>query len=212
MFMQTPLEISYRNIEKDDSIDDLIRQKTGKLEQVCDYLISCHVAVEKTQEHQRTGNPYRVRIDMRVPPGHELTVRKEPTDGDMHDPLDVVIRRTFKVARRKLRDLVEKQRGEIKKHPKQRVNAIVNQVFRKEGYGFLKTIDEKDVYFHKNSVLHNDFDRLQPGTGVHYIEEQGEKGPQATSVQIMDKPGHRVSTDRVDNTEPVEKVEDETEY
>ncbi len=45
------------------------------------------------------------------------------------------------------------------------------------------------LYFHKNSVLGDEFERLEPGTGVRYVEEQGEKGPQASTIQIMDKPG-----------------------
>jgi cold shock CspA family protein len=46
----------------------------------------------------------------------------------------------------------------------------------------------EDVYFHKNSVLHNDFGRLTKGTGVRYNEEMGQKGLQASSLKIVDKP------------------------
>ena len=35
----------------------------------------------------------------------------------------------------------------------------------------------------------NDFDRLEIGTGVQWHEEQGDKGPQASTVRIIDKPG-----------------------
>ena len=44
-------------------------------------------------------------------------------------------------------------------------------------------------------MLHHDFDRLTVGTAVRFEEEEGEKGPQATSVQVVDKPGARVSND-----------------
>lgn len=191
--MQVPLEISYRGIEKTDDIDTLVRQKVAKLEQVCDFLISCHVAIEKPQKHQRQGSPYRIRISMRVPPEHELIVKQEPGEGDMHDPLSTVIRRCFQSARRELKKIVDLQRGEIKKHPQQEVGALVSQIFPEKGYGFLKTIDDREVYFHKNSVLHGDFDRLEVGTGVRYVEKEGEKGPQASTVQIVDKPGARRS-------------------
>jgi cold shock CspA family protein len=73
--------------------------------------------------------------------------------------------------------------------------AVVTKLFRDEGYGFIKTREGRDIYFHRNSVLHHDFDRLTIGTAVRFEEEEGEKGPQATSVQVVDKPGSQVSDD-----------------
>ena len=35
---------------------------------------------------------------------------------------------------------------------------------------------QDEVYFHRNSVLHDDFDRLTIGMGVRYVAEDGEKG------------------------------------
>jgi cold shock CspA family protein len=43
------------------------------------------------------------------------------------------------------------------------------------------------VYFHRNSVLHGDFDRLSVGTEVRFSPEDGENGPQASSVQVVGK-------------------------
>jgi hypothetical protein len=42
-------------------------------------------------------------------------------------------------------------------------------------------------------VLNNDFERLTVGTEVRYDLEMGEKGPQASSVQIVGKLGSRMS-------------------
>jgi cold shock CspA family protein len=41
------------------------------------------------------------------------------------------------------------------------------------------------VYFHRNSVLHGDFERLSVGTEVRFSPEEGEKGLQASSVQVI---------------------------
>ena len=51
-------------------------------------------------------------------------------------------------------------------------------------------------------ALNDDFDRLEPGTGVRYVEEAGAKGPQASTVQIVDKPG--VKTPKAEGESPVE--------
>ena len=41
-------------------------------------------------------------------------------------------------------------------------------------------------YFHRNSVLHGGFERLRIGSKVRFIEEPGEKGPQASTVTLLD--------------------------
>jgi len=115
--MQVPPEIIYRNVEKTDEIENLIRKKIGKLEEICDYITSCRVAIERWRQHQQTGNPYLVRIDVRVPPGHELVVKRVSTVGNREEPLPAVLRRAFEAMRRRLKELVERQRGEVKEHP-----------------------------------------------------------------------------------------------
>jgi cold shock CspA family protein len=192
--MQVPLEISFRDIEKSDAIETLIREKTQKLEKICDYMTSCRVAVAKPQKHQQSGSPYRVRLDVRIPPGHEIVVKREPGEGDMHEPLDKVIRGVFDSAWRQVKEIVERQRDDVKTHPQQEAGGLVDELVQSEGYGFLRTVDGRRVYFHRNSVLNDDFDRLEVGTGVRFVEEMGEDGPQASTVQIVDKPGSRIST------------------
>ena len=46
------------------------------------------------------------------------------------------------------------------------------------------TLDGREVYFHKNSVLAPGFDHLEVGHEVHFAEEMGEKGPQASTVRL----------------------------
>jgi cold shock CspA family protein len=56
-------------------------------------------------------------------------------------------------------------------------------------FGFLEAADGHEVYFHKNSVL-DGYDKLAIGTRVVFAEEQGEKGPQASTVKLPGK--HRM--------------------
>lgn len=185
--MQVPLEISYRGVEKTEDIERLIREKVDWLEKFASNLISCRVAVERPQKEQQSGNPYRVRIIMRVPPEKELVVKEKTGEGDMHLPLSTVIRSAFDAASTQLKKQVEMERMDIKRHPEQEIMALVDRLFVEEGYGFIRTPEGEEYYFHKNSVLHDDFDRLTVGTGVRFFPEMGEKGPQASSVQIVDK-------------------------
>lgn len=184
--MQVPLEIFFKDVTKTDALEKLIRDKVEKLEKMCDYITSCSIAVEKPNSTTRQRNPFRVRISMKVPPGHEIAVSKEPADNEKDDPLPTVIRNAFGAVQRQLKKLVQMQRDEVKKHPEQEVRAIVSRIFPDQGYGFIRTINGREIYFHRNSVVNEDFERMQEGIGVRFSETEGDKGPQATTVQILD--------------------------
>lgn len=189
---QIPLEVSFRGVERTHAIERLIDEQAEKLEHVCDHIISIRVTVEKPQEHQRNGNPFRVRVIARVPPGHELVAARDPTERDLHDPLDKVVRETFHALGRQVKEVNQRQKGAVKRHPAQEVGGIISKLFKEEGYGFMMSPEGQEIYFHRNSVLSRDFDRLVIGAGVRYQAEVGEKGPQATTVELIDKPGVRI--------------------
>lgn len=54
-------------------------------------------------------------------------------------------------------------------------------------FGFIETTDGRQIYFHRNSVLYGGFARLGLGARVVYVEEAGEKGPQASTVKPLKK-------------------------
>ncbi|HHP7231403.1 MAG TPA: HPF/RaiA family ribosome-associated protein [Xenococcaceae cyanobacterium] len=186
--MQIPPEITYRNIDKTAALDALIQEKIAKLEKFCDYINSCRVIVEKAHEHPNSGSPYKVSIDLTIPHGRELAVNYNPDVGKQYPPLEAVIRDAFEAARRQVVGLTKEQKGERKFHPEQEVSAVITKLFAEQGYGFLKAIDTgREVYFHRNSVVNEDFANLEVGNGVRFKETQGEMGPQATTVQVIDR-------------------------
>jgi cold shock CspA family protein len=211
--MQVPPEISLKGFVMNLEIDTLLQRQIARLERVCDYIISLRVAIEKEQGRHQLGNPYRVRLDIRVPPNHEIVVKRqtvlhedvrtppEPeTEPEMinkqavlsrrkDEPLVVTIRSTFDSARRQLEKLVERQRKEVKTHPQNEIMGFIEKLFRDDEYGFIRSLEGQEIYFHKNSSLHGEWERLEVGTGVRYTEEQGEKGLQASSIEIVNKPG-----------------------
>ena len=192
--MKIQPEITYRNVEKSEAIDNLVHEKIAKLENICNYINSCHIAIEKIHDRPRSGSPYRERIDLTVPPGHELAAEKNPGESVQYQPLDAVVRETFDAMRQQLVKLTQLQRASEQAgryEEAQESTGLVTKLFREDGYGFLKTLDGREIYFHQNSVLHHDFDRLEIGTGVHFSLEDGEEGPQASTVKIVDKPGVR---------------------
>lgn len=181
--MQLPLQVTLRDISPSAAVEDYIRERAAKLDAFYEKIMSCRVVVEAPVRHHRKGGPYKVRIDLTVP-GDELVVNRQ-SDDDLY----VAIRDAFDAARRRLEDYARRQRGSVKAHeaPPQ---ARVSKLFPEEGYGFLETPDGSEIYFHRNSVLGAGFERLEIGTEVRFVEEQGEQGPQASTVTIVGK--HRV--------------------
>ena len=193
--MQVPIEISFGTTRANDTTRSLIEQEAVKLERVCDHISSCRVALDEQPEPQRARNPYRVRVELHVPPRHTLVAESRPRDSGVHDPLPMVIRATFKSLNTQLKKLVDRQHGHVKAQFDQEHLAMVSRLFPDDGYGFIKTAEGRDIYFHRNAVLHHDFDRLTIGTAVRFAEKPGDDGPQASTVQVVDKPGARISDD-----------------
>lgn len=187
--MIIPPEITCRNVDSSPALESLILEKAAKLDEVHDKIMSCRTAIEKVQEHQRSGSPYRVRIIVRVPPNKELVVSRDPGNGDVNERLKTAVNDAFDTMRRQLVRLKQKQHGDVKVHETPGVIGHVVRLFPDEGFGFLRTLEGRELYFHRNSVLHDDFGRLEVGTGVRCFPREGEKGPQASTVQIIDKPG-----------------------
>lgn len=187
--MQSPLEIVYRNLDSSAALERLIHEQADKLEEVCDHITTGRVVLEKPHAHPKSGSYWRVNIDLHVPPGHEVVVKHDGGAGDLHEDLYQAVREAFETVRRRLRKLGQVQRGHVKQHPDQQLVGVIGKVF--DDYGFVQSVDGRDIYFHRNSVIGDDFETLREGMGVAYTEEAGDQGPQASTVRVVDHRGGR---------------------
>ena len=124
-----------------------------------------------------------------MPPNHDLAAKKAKVIHDMPQQLPALINLAFGALERQLKKTAQLRRGEAKNRENLdgQPHGIVEKLFD-EGYGFLREVgDERQVYFHRNSVLHDDFERLAVGTEVRFTPQDGDDGPQASSVQIVAK-------------------------
>lgn len=185
--MQVPPQISFRNMERFEDIEAQVREKVAKLEEFCDCITSCHVVIEAPHQHHRQGNQYRVRIQIAVP-HKELVVDRQPPLRKAAEDLRVAVREAFANMRRQLEDYIRQLRGHTKQHAEPD-HGQVKKYFPEADYGFIESSDGREVFFHANSILDH-HDGLEHGTEVRYVEEAGEKGPQATSIRIVGKHHH----------------------
>jgi len=197
--MTLPIQITFRNIEPSNGIEAKVRQEAAKLEKFYSPIMSCRVVIEVPEHRRRYGGLHHVRIDLGLP-GGELVIKNEPSlHGSIpeeeqktakhlevdtpHKHVELAIRDAFRSARRQLEDYARRQRRDVKTHETHR--AEVAELYPKKGYGFLKTADGRQIYFHRNSVLHGSFGRMKVGSTVAFAEEQGERGPQASTVRMV---------------------------
>ncbi len=155
-----------------------IRERAAHLDAFYDLILTCRVILDAPVHHHRKGGPFGVRIDLDVPGGVLAVTRQEADD------LHVAIRGAFDAAGRRLEDYARKQHGQVKTEAIE-PEARVIKLFPDEGYGFLEALDGHEIYFHRNSVPGDDFTRLKIGEVVRFVEEAGDKGPQATIVSPL---------------------------
>ncbi len=181
--MQVPLQITFRDIPPSPAIEARIREQVERLERFHSRMIRCRVVVESPHRHHHKGHLYHVGIEITVP-GGEIVVNREAHEDHSHEDAYVAVRDAFMAAGRQLEDYARKQRGDVKVHPVGETG-FVTRVFPADGYGFIETIDGRQVYFHKNSVIDGAFGELCEGSEVTFVAAEGEspEGPQATTVR-----------------------------
>lgn len=201
--MQSPLQITFRNLRPSATIEKWVRTEADKLDSFYNRMMGCRVTIELPHRHHRKGSPYHIRIDLTVP-GEEIVVKRAPSLSHRarqlgeteikkhlevktpHKNLRAAINDAFRAASRRLQDHARRQRGDVKSHPSLQV-AHVGKILQDQGYGFLTSNDGRGIYFHKNSVLNGAFSHLKVGARVSFVEELGDKGPQASTVRTISK-------------------------
>ena len=172
-----PLQITSRNCEIPGDIERLILKKSEKLDKFHRDMMSCRVLIEVPHRNRNSGTVYNARIDLAMP-GKDIVIRREA-----HEDLHRAVNLAFEAALRRLQAHARRRRGEVKRHeepPRGRVASL----YREAGYGFIAAADGRSVYFHRNSVRDEQFEDMQVGTAVVFVEEQGLRGPQASSVRL----------------------------
>ncbi len=200
-----PIKITFKNMQPSAAAEERIRAAADKLRSFYAKMTDCQVVIEAPHRHHRKGKQYQIHIHLIVPEkelvikhaprrivDRPLRAQKDPSELRLaetrkpskyaaHDELYVAIRDAFDAARRKLQDYARRRRGSVKRRV-EAPHGSVAKLFPELDYGFIETVDGREIYFHRNSVTGGGFDALQIGTEVHFAEEEGEKGPQASTI------------------------------
>lgn len=101
---QTPLQITFRDVDHSPAIEDRIREYAAKLLTTNRPITSCRVVVESQNRRHHKGNLFHVRVDLAVP-GAKLVASRDSHKAHQHEDVYVAIRDAFDAARRQLKEL-----------------------------------------------------------------------------------------------------------
>jgi cold shock CspA family protein len=198
-----PIQVTFRGVPPSDALESDVGERVAWLEQFHPGVIRCRVLVEQPHRHRHDGRHFHVRIELTVPGGPPIVVSHERSlhgrlkdiEKEAHHKADeiegveryaaVAVRQAFDAARRRLEDFAREQRGTVKTHEVPS-HGEVAALSAADGFGFIQA-GENRIYFDRASVLGDAFDQLAIGTPVAFVEEQGEKGPQASTVRVLGK-------------------------
>lgn len=178
-----PVQVTFRDMATSPAVEAAIREKAETFERFADRITNCRVVVEAPHQRHRKGKLYQVHIDLGLA-GGSLVVGREGPMNHAHEDIYVAIRDSFRAATRMLEEHERKRRGNVKTHETPPHGAIVRMF---PDHGFIRASDGQEIYFHRNSVVDGDYDKLEEGDTVRLTLAEGEKGPQASAVTLIGK-------------------------
>lgn len=179
--MQTKPQIDFQGMEASADIQARIERQIERLEEHYGRLTACRVVVKGPGGRHQTGGHYEINIHLSLPDGRDVAVDRTPDLDERFQDFDFALNDAFNRANRRLQDEVRRMRGDVKSHDAA-PTGVVRKLMRDDGYGFIESVDGREIYFHRNSVRDPGFDGLTLGERVTFREEAGKDGPQASFV------------------------------
>jgi len=170
------LQIESRNVTMTPRWKTEIETRMADLQAGHDDLIHGRATLTKNAHHKKSKNVAEALIVVTLPGRHTLTARKE------EKTFEEAIRAAFFAVDIELKKFRDKRASKEIRIPPIPLRGVVAKLFPLEGYGFLLQDGGGEVYFHKNAVHGMKFEELEDGVEVLFNVEDGEKGPQATTV------------------------------
>jgi CspA family cold shock protein len=65
------------------------------------------------------------------------------------------------------------------------VQGTVKRIIRDRGFGFIRSTDGKEVFFHRSALVGRDMGSLSEGQKVEFVLEESPKGPRASKVRVV---------------------------
>ena len=179
--MQIPLHITFKNMHYSDAVELVIQDKAAKLEPFAPYISTCNVIVESSTQLGE-NKLYSVTVDVSLL-DEDISASRHPSENYVNDDICQAIREAFEAEYRQLEYDLRHHLHQTQKH-KTKSQGHISQLFPYDDYGLIKTWDGREIYFHRDNVLNEEYDGLAIGDGVQFKEELSDEGPEAVSITI----------------------------
>jgi ribosome-associated translation inhibitor RaiA len=112
--MQSPVQISFHNVEANEALRTEIERHVRRLDQLHPRITACRVMFSAPKTRHKSGQPYEISIRLTAPPHREIIVTRQHRSADEHPT--VALNDAFAAAYRQLEDAVRKARADVKHH------------------------------------------------------------------------------------------------
>ncbi len=172
------LKIEARNVELRKGWQTKIEEEQKKLiRHYPNFVLHLRVSIEATAHHKQGG--YEIKLIATVPNDTVVVSRSsEIVRAAITESFDVLTLQLKEIQRKKRKNKKESPGGELLDGL-----GIIRKVSPHESYGFITSIDKREIYFHENSLKNLNIDDLSEGDSVTFGESHGDNGPQASWVR-----------------------------
>ena len=109
--MQVYPKITFHGIERSSWVEDYVAERLLKLDRYAEGITSCHVTLAREQSKHHKGNCYSVMVEVRIPPHHDLAVKKQKEIRHIQKDLPALINLAFGAIERQLKRTAALRRG-----------------------------------------------------------------------------------------------------
>lgn len=102
-------EIIFHDVDRSAWVETYIAGRLTHLERFAQGITRCHVTLSREGSH-RKGNRYSLMVEVRVPPQHDLAVKKQKDIHDMPAQLPALINLAFGAVERQLKKALAPRR------------------------------------------------------------------------------------------------------
>jgi ribosome-associated translation inhibitor RaiA/cold shock CspA family protein len=185
--MQKPLQITFKNLDKSEHIENMIRERIDRLDQLYPRLIGCRVVLERPAGSATAKASLGIAIELDVPGRPKIVAKREDERRDAKGDSLKLISQAFDAAQRQLEDLARVASRDVKAHENAGETGCIMQVEKLEDHGFVELAQGESLYFSREAVIDNRFDDLKPGMVVHVTRasRNGSMGPQASAIRLQ---------------------------
>jgi hypothetical protein len=104
-----PIEITFEGVQHSALIEGYIRSEMENLGDIDAGVTSSNITITQPRAKHFSGDPYRLRVRITLEGASDINVNHDPGPGKRHDAMQIAIRDTFRIVRKRLESGLRKR-------------------------------------------------------------------------------------------------------